>query len=64
MKPTVNYSGEATFHEHADGQIYAMVYAIDHPIWGERIVRTSVLVSEPNPNGFETLNTIYVREDA
>ncbi len=64
MKPTVNYSGEPTFHQHSETETYAMVYALDHPVWGERWVRTSLLVGEPNPNRFETLNTIYVREDA
>lgn len=64
MKPTVNFVGEPTFHQHEEGETYAMVYALDHPVLGERFVRTSLLVGEPNTSRFETLNTIYVREDA
>lgn len=40
----------------------AVCFNVDHPVLGhECVVRTSRLVSEPNPDGFETRNTKYVR---
>jgi hypothetical protein len=38
----------------------AVVYALDHPRLGERLVTTSrVICSNPETGAFETINTIY-----
>lgn len=43
----------------------AVLYALDHPIEGTNIVRTSTVQSYNPENGrIETLNTIYVKADA
>jgi len=63
-KPVVKFLGDARFFLYKDipEQEVASVYALDHPIWGRNLVRTS-LVQKKFPDGsFETLNTKYVPE--
>lgn len=37
----------------------ASIYAMNHPVWGQDTVRTSIVIKK-NPDGsFETMNTIY-----
>lgn len=62
-KPVVDFRGDALFYPTFDGQTYqAKVYAIDHPRLQSGIIFTSRLVSDPLPDQFETLNTIYKKE--
>lgn len=62
-KPVVWYSGKPEFHQAVgdDGEpwVYARVYAINHPKLGTGYIRTSMILTEPKDEGFETRNTIY-----
>jgi hypothetical protein len=61
-KPVVHFTGEACFfnwNEEPDLPV-ASVNALDHPVWGEDIVRTSLIVRKNDDGSFETLNTLYV----
>lgn len=67
-KPIVHFRGTPEFLQawSENGRtdlLYARVDALDHPFLGEAIVRTSVLVSEANPDKFETKNSIYQRKE-
>lgn len=62
MKPIVHYLGEPEFYRAGDGNV-ARVHALDHPILGQDIVRTSRVLKKL-PDGFETLNTIYKEQKA
>ena len=57
MKPIVFYSGEPIFYVLEDKE-YAKVFALNHPLLGQQVVRTSIILSKQD-NGFETLNTLY-----
>ena len=60
IKPVVHFiKGTEMFYEAGDDMKVARLRAVDHPIWGADIVRTSVIVKEHDDGGFETLNTIY-----
>lgn len=61
-KPIVSYIGLPSFFQRDNGSWYAFVHAIDHPRLGGCEIRTSPLVSEPNDEQFETLNSIYRRK--
>lgn len=67
-KPVVLYTGKPVFHQFVDSAgepfVCAKVEAIDHPVLGTAVVRTSMLVSQADDDGFETMNTIYKREGA
>ena len=63
MKPTVKYVGEAKFFSDALGNERASVYGIDHPLLGSQSIRTSRVLSKQANGSFETLNTIYERQD-
>lgn len=60
-KPTVHFVGDATFFDYADDPDapVAKVDAIDHPVWGSDVVRTSIVLNKFDDGSFETLNTIY-----
>jgi hypothetical protein len=74
-KPTVQYKGEPVFYSvqltpsqletygvyaDEDGFVeYARVYGLDHPIFGEDNLRTSVVLVKHDDGSFETMNTIY-----
>lgn len=62
MKPIVKYKRDSFFPEVG---YRAWVYAIDHPnFFGERLLYTStVLYADKETGNFETVNTLYVRED-
>ena len=67
MKPVVRYTGEAKFfnyytnevEEELTGDTVAKVTALDHPVWGADIVRTSVVLKKFSDGSFETMNTVY-----
>ena len=67
MKPVVRYTGEAKFfnyytnevEEELTGDTVAKVTALDHPVWGADIVRTSVVLQKFSDGSFETMNTVY-----
>lgn len=47
-------------HLNADNSYeYANVYAMNHPILGEDLVRTSIVIKKNDDGSFETLNTVY-----
>lgn len=64
-KPVVYFYGEPIFDtEMYPGHEVAHVHAINHPVWGMGLVRTSSVIKKDD-DGFETMNTLYVRtEDA
>ena len=66
-KPVVYFLGNPLFYaiELKDGTPtwQATVYGLDHPRLGEGPIRTTALVSKPDSEQFETLNTIYRRKD-
>ncbi len=64
-KPIVYYTGTPVFDTKMyQGHEVAHVFALNHPVWGMGRVRTSSVISKDD-DGFETMNTIYVRtEDA
>jgi hypothetical protein len=64
-KPIVRFSGEPSFFDYPGGEELpvARVHALDHPVWGDDIIRTSVIVAMNEDGSFETLNTRYVPED-
>lgn len=59
-KPTVMFVGAPTFvlspSEYED---IAYVHALDHPTFGECLVRTSLVERKHEDGSFETINTIY-----
>ena len=67
MKPVVRYTGEAKFFNYYTNEVeeeltkdtVAKVKAIDHPVWGADIVRTSVVLKKFSDGSFETMNTVY-----
>lgn len=67
MKPVVRYTGEAKFFNYytneAEDELtddtVAKVTALDHPVWGADIVRTSVVLKKFSDGSFETMNTVY-----
>lgn len=69
MKPTVQFLGNATFHEasrlndenNVEVWQYASVFAINHPKLGRTWVRTSKVLEIFDDGSFETMNTIYKR---
>ncbi len=65
-KQVVHYRGNPTFHRvsglNGNDFYYASVDGLDHPLLGATYIRTSKLVSEPDADGFETLNHIYKRQ--
>jgi hypothetical protein len=64
-KPIVYFRGKPRFDTKMfEGHEVAHVYALNHPVWGRGEVRTSSVIKKDD-DGFETLNTLYVRtEDA
>ena len=60
VKPVVHFiKGTESFYEAGADMKVARLRALDHPILGAQIVRTSVIVKEHDDGSFETLNTIY-----
>lgn len=61
-KPVVRFVGEPVFFDYYGGDSHpvARVTALDHPVWGEDILRTSLIVKHNDDGSFETLNTRYV----
>ena len=61
-KPTVLFTGDPEFFNYhgQKGKLVASVNALDHPVWGENNVRTSLIVKKNLDGSFETLNTLYV----
>lgn len=61
-KPVVRFSGEPEFFDYygGEGNLVARVTALDHPVWGHELVRTSLVVKQNDDGSFETLNTRYV----
>ena len=60
-KPIVEYLGDAEFFDYAgnpDSPV-ARVYALNHPIWGNDVVRTSLILKLEDNGDFETRNTRY-----
>jgi hypothetical protein len=72
MKPTVRFIGDAVFFNYYTNEkedeltkdTVARVNALDHPIWGKDIVRTSVVLQKFSDGSFETMNTVYRPEKA
>ena len=64
-KPVVYYTGTPDFDTTMyQGHEVAHVNALNHPVWRMGRVRTSSVMNKDD-DGFETMNTIYVRtEDA
>lgn len=62
-KPVVKYVGEAEFFFDTMGNERASVYGLDHPLLGNQLIRTSRVLSKQANGSFETLNTIYERQD-
>lgn len=66
QKPVVHFAGTASFHiapypkEDGGEWTYARVYALDHPLLGRDIVRTSEVLKINDDGSFETRNTLYV----
>ena len=58
-KPTVYYTGKAEFYELANTEV-ARVHAVDHPFWGNDILRTSAVLKKWDNGIFETRNTVYI----
>lgn len=59
-KPVVTFIGEAVFDSKMyEGHIVAHVRTLDHPTWGNDMVRTSSVLKKFDDGSFETLNTIY-----
>lgn len=58
MKPVVTFTGPARFSYSGDNEV-ASVYALDHPLLGQTLVRTSIVQKHNRDGSFETLNTIY-----
>ena len=60
VKPVVHFiKGTESFYDAGADMKVARLRALDHPILGAQIVRTSVIVKEHDDGSFETLNTIY-----
>lgn len=62
IKPIVHFIGKADIYQwpySEESCEVALVYALDHPIWGKQEVRTSTIIKKNDDGGFETLNTIY-----
>lgn len=60
VKPVVHFiKGTESFYEVGPDMKVARIRALDHPIYGAEIVRTSVIIKEYDDGSFETLNTIY-----
>lgn len=69
QKPKVHFTGEPVFREieyfdwntnkNLSGEI-AHVNALNHPVWNQDKVRTSLIQYKFNDGSFETLNTIYI----
>lgn len=60
VKPVVHFiRGTESFYEAGPDMKMARVRALDHPIYGAEIIRTSLIVKEHDDGSFETLNTIY-----
>ena len=64
-KPVVYYTGTPDFDTTTyQGHEVAHVNVLNHPVWGMGRVRTSSVLNKDD-DGFETMNTLYVRaEDA
>lgn len=64
-KPIVYFTGKPKFNTTMfEGHEVGIVYALNHPVWGRGVVRTSSVLKKDD-DGFETMNTLYVRtEDA
>ena len=61
-KPVVYYRDDLSVHCIDNGKYYAKVEAIDHPIIGTGLVRTSQILNINFATGeFETINTVYKR---
>ena len=62
VKPTVRFVGDPEFFDYhgQKGKLVASVKTLDHPVWGDNIVRTSLVVKKNEDGSFETLNTLYV----
>ena len=58
-KPTVYYTGKAEFYDVGTAEV-ARVHAIDHPFWGNDILRTSAVLKKWDNGIFETRNTMYI----
>lgn len=66
-KPIVYFEGEAEFVTYEYNGVeatIAMVYTINHPRLGREYVRTSRVIQRREDGSFETLNSIYVPEEA
>ncbi len=61
-KPVVHFIGEPTFFSRHDC-VRASVNTLDHPVWGEDVVTTSIVIAIEDNGNFETLNTKYVGVD-
>lgn len=61
-KPVVHFIGEPSFWKSGDC-VRASVNVLDHPVWGEDIVNTSIIIGIEDNGNFETLNTRYVSVD-
>ena len=67
MKPVVHFINEAIFFNYYTNELeevltkdtVARVQALDHPVWGADIVRTSVVLQKFSDGSFETMNTVY-----
>ena len=60
VKPVVHFiKGTESFYEAGPDMKMARLRALDHPIYGAEIIRTSLIVKEHDDGSFETLNTIY-----
>ena len=60
VKPVVHFiRGTESFYEVGPDMKVARVRALDHPIYGADIIRTSLIVKKHDDGSFETLNTIY-----
>lgn len=53
IKEYKQYLDDDNSYEHAS------VYVMNHPVWGEDWVRTSIIVKKHPDGSFETMNTIY-----
>lgn len=47
------------FLDETNSYEHAKVYTMNHPVWGEEFVRTSIVIKKNSDGSFETLNTIY-----
>ena len=57
-KPVVHFKGEPNFFVYS-GAKCASLFAVDHPFWGENLVRTSKIIKIHDNGDIETMNTLY-----